>query len=225
MKVSNVSGRRWVIVLVGLLGADRAIAEETDEGAIQASAPTDPIEEIVVEGRRLGKLNPIVMLSVRKDNGLGGRLYRQGRYKEALPYLMTAAESGFKLAQARVSYIYQLGLGGVPRNVRHAVGWLGVAATPTTSPPIRNYFKKFIAHIPAEHMPLVSKIVEDYTAKYGSEAVGLFCKNARLAGTHVSRLKCDFKNEFRFRDQLDEGDNADAFEESAQTASVVSTPF
>lgn len=227
MEISKVSGSRNVLVLVGILCAIHATAESVDEGTgkIRTGRSDEAIEEIVVEGSINDIVNPILMRKVRMDNGRGGRLYRRGMYKEALPYLESAAQSGFKLAQARVSYIYQQGLGGVERNVRAAVGWIGVAASPTTQQEIRNYFKRFIAHIPAKHMPLVNRIVADYTEKYGSKSVGLFCENTRVAGSHISRLKCDFKDEYAFRDQIDNQTNTEGIEVSGQTASFVSTPF
>lgn len=227
MEILKASGSGNVLVLVGILCAIHATAESVDEGTaeIRSSWSDETIEEVVVEGSIDDIVNPILMREVRIDNGRGGRLYRRGRYKEALPYLESAAQSGFKLAQARVSYIYQQGLGGVGRNVRAAVGWIGVAASPTTNQEIRNYFKRFIAHIPTEHMPLVNRIVADYTEKYGSKSVGLFCNNTRLAGSHISRLKCDFKDEYAFRDQIDYETNTQGIEASGQTASFVSTPF
>ncbi len=238
-----MSGSRCVPILVGMLSAMVAIAEAPDtpaettppgeqsdanaarEDEASTTTPTnrpfESIEEIIVEGRR-DKINPIRMARVRSDNGRGSRLYRHGKYGEAFPYLYSAAENGFKLAQARISYIYQLGLGGVPRDAKAAIGWIGVAASPTTAPQIRNYFKKFMDHIPEKHMPQVSEIVEEYTARYGSKSVGLFCKNARLAGTHISRLKCDFKDEYNFRDGIDDALNVEGIEASGQTASFVS---
>jgi|TARA_Y100000310_G_scaffold58867_1_gene54188 hypothetical protein len=243
MEANQVSGCHCVLILVGMLSAIHAMAEATEgpsgitPPSTQTNAeadsvddasrpppstkPTEPIEEIVVEGRRV-RINPIGMARVRNDSGRGGRLYRQGKFAEAFPYLQSAAENGFKFAQARISYIYQLGLGGVPRDARAAIGWIGVAASRTTAPQIRDYFKKFMDQIPQEQMPQVSEIVEEYRARYGSKAAGLFCKNARLAGTHISRLKCDFKDEYNFRDALDNALNAEGIEASGPTASIVS---
>ncbi|HJN48877.1 MAG: hypothetical protein QGI68_06065 [Pseudomonadales bacterium] len=196
--------------LIAICGALLMVHSNAEDVADAVDAPrvtrdrNEVIDEIVTEGVRPNiRIDPVQMGRIRNDNGRGARLYRQRRYAEAFPYLLAAAERGFKLAQARVSYLYQLGL-GVERDSDAAVGWLGVAASRITSPEIRTYYKNFINHIPRERMPEVNAIVQDYTARYGSNAVGLFCSNTRWAGTHISRLKCDFKDEYNFRDVLDD---------------------
>ena len=201
--------RRCLLVFIGLLGIMQVSAEETAEATEVApitvrADPDDPVDEIVVEEQRMEDFTPLNMGRIRDDGGLGAKLYRQRRYAEAFPLLLNAAQEGFKLAQARVSYIYQLGLGGVPRDAEAAIGWLGVAASPTTNTEIKTYYSNFLSHIPEERMAAVNGIVADYTAKWGSDAVGLFCSNTRMAGTHISRLKCDFEEEYDFRDGLDD---------------------
>ena len=88
-------------------------------------------------------------------------LYRKGRYAESFPYLQAAARTGFKLAQARLGYLYQHGL-GTDRDPYAAIGWYGVAATGTTLPEIRNGFKKIWRGIPEEYRPAVSTLVDEY---------------------------------------------------------------
>jgi len=163
------------------------------------------IEEVIVTGERQQDINPVVMSEIYNSNGKGGWLYRKGRYEEAFPHLLAAAQQGFKLAQARVSYLYQRGL-GVPRDAEAAIGWLGVAATPATSPEVRDYYKRVLAHFPESYGPRIEEIVEFYIAKYGSDATRVDCENTRLAGTHISRLKCDFRDAPDYRDVLDSGD-------------------
>jgi hypothetical protein len=186
------------------------VASDQDAAVVPLTVnadPNDPIEEITVEGQRLKpEFDLVTMGRIRDDNGNGARLYRQGKYKEAFPLLLSAAQNGFKLAQARLSFIYQLGLGEVPRDAEAAIGWLGVAASPVTNNEVTNYYKKFVANIPEEHMVLVNEIVDEYIEKYGSDAIGMHCSKARMAGTHISRLKCDFDEEYDYRNGLDDED-------------------
>lgn len=183
-----------------------ATASSTSKERVTVQAdPSDPLEEILVEGERFeADLNPVEMGRIRDDSGEGARLYRQKRYREAYPLLLSAAENGFKYAQARVSYIYQRGLGGVTRDARAAIGWLGVAASPVTAPEIRDYYLRFMEAIPEELRSLADQIVVEYREKYDSNAMGLHCQHERQAGTHVARLKCEFEEEFATRDTLDE---------------------
>ena len=165
----------------------------------------DDMEEVLVTEKPLDAddLKPIMMQRVRDANGRGARLYRHGRYADAFPHLLAAAKRGFKLAQARVGYIYQEGLGGVQRDAYAAIGWLGVAATHDTTPEILAHYKAMMKAVPEPFRPHAEEIVADYRERYGASTVGLHCANERLAGTHISRLKCVFDNEFEFRDSLD----------------------
>jgi hypothetical protein len=195
-----------VLVLFVALSTGTVRAEDgaTTEGAPKA-APKD-IEEVTVEGSRVDtKLNPVQMGRVRSDNGRGARLYRMGLLEEAFPYLRSAAEKGFKMAQARLSYIYQVGPGKIQKDPEAAIGWIGVAASPVTDPEVRNYYNRFMARIPPEDMPRVEEIIETYRARYGTQAVGMHCNNVRTAGSHISLLKCDFDHEFDY-DVLDLGE-------------------
>ncbi len=187
-----------------------ASSQNADESGGPASvvddADRDVDDVLVVTAERLEEATPVLMNEVLSANGKGGWLYRNGRYKEAFPYLLAAAKHGFKLAQARVSYIYQQGLGEVERDAEAAIGWLGVAAAPTTTPEIRNYYQRVLAHYPEQHHGWIDEIVADYRKKYGQEATRVDCDNDRLAGTHISRLKCDFRDAPKYRDVLDSED-------------------
>ena len=210
--------KRWSLLsAIMLLSTSTAtFAEETSDNTIgpneetlaaleSAAAPfepegldpdlsTQPMDEMIVEGTA-PDLNIVRITRIRYANGNGARLYRLGKYKEAYPLLLTAAKQGFKLAQARVSYIYQQGLGGIDRDAEKAVGWLGVAASPVSDLEIMKYHRRFMARVPETHKPQVDRIVEDYIAKYGNEANGINCDRTRVAGTHISRLKCDLYEE------------------------------
>ena len=180
-------------------------ADETQAETTRTPAnDDDAMPEITVIGDRISidQMDPIMMGRIRDSNGRGAQLYRRGQFAEALPFLLTAARQGFKLAQARVGFIYRQGLGGVERDGEAAIGWLGVAATRTSNPEIIDYFKNLVASIPPAYHPEIDRIVAEYKEKYGSEEVGLHCSNTRRAGTHISRLKCDFENEWD-RDAID----------------------
>ena len=186
---------------------DAASVQEGDNGVDEADAD----EVMVVTGEATPGEAPVMMREVYNANGRGAWLYRNGQYKEAFPYLLEAAESGFKLAQARVSYIYQQGLGDVPRDADAAIGWLGVAATPTTTPEIRNYYRRVLEQFPPEHRERIDEIVAEYRESYGTAATRVDCENVRVAGTFISRLKCDFRDAPRFRDALDSEEEVPQF--------------
>jgi hypothetical protein len=179
---------------------------ESSTSQAQAADTEQATEEMVVVGERRTQpyvlMDPVTLSRTRNDAGKGARLYRQKRYREAYPYLLSAAQAGFKMSQARVSYIYQKGLGGVDRNGVAAIGWLGVAASGVTSPEIRNYYKAAMNNVPDDRLETVEKIVAAYTAEFGSDKTGITCANERQAGTHISRMKCDHKDEWR-RDDID----------------------
>lgn len=198
--------------------SDREPVEEnqdpTEAGTAKpemAVADPDDIEEVIVEADSPSDPDPISMVRRRNDSGRGAKYYIHGDYDKAFPLLLRSAKSGFKVAQARVSYLYQRGL-GVTANAEAAIGWIGAAASRTSHPSIINYYRKFISQIPEAYMPQVEDIVEEYITRYGSRAVGMNCSNTRMAGTHLSRLKCDFKDEFSFQDVLDDGSIASGIE-------------
>jgi len=167
--------------------------------------PSEPdVEEVVVTAERLerGKVpSPTYMVQTYSVVNRGARLYRQGKYKEALPYLTTAAKRGFKWAQARTGDIHLHGRGGVPRNIEAGIGWLGVAATPRTAPAIRNYFKDVMSELPPEHVWHFATIVADYRRKWDSKGSRVQCERVpgkRIDGSkslRIKRLKCTFMDE------------------------------
>lgn len=196
-----------ILCCTGLHAAEENGLETISVQPAEKQEPRDySIEEIVVTGVREDSLDPVGMSEIYNSSGRGGWLYRKGRYEEAFPHLLAAAERGFKLAQARVSYIYQQGLGGVERDAEAAIGWLGVAATPTTTPEIRAYYRRVLAHFPDDYRARIDEIVQFYVNRYGSTATRVDCENTRLAGTFISRLKCDFRDAPNYRDVLDSGD-------------------
>ena len=183
-----------------------AFAQEEQPSAADSVDESTVDDVMVVTADPAEAEAPVLMNEIFNANGKGGWLYRNGRYKEAFPHLLSAAESGFKLAQARVSFIYQQGLGEVPRDAEAAIGWLGVAAAAPTTPEIRNYFQRVLDHYPTDYRPRIDEVVAEYRQRYGAAATRVDCENKRLAGTHISRLKCDFRDAPIYQDVLDAQD-------------------
>lgn len=162
------------------------------EPASPVVAPADDdIEEMVVTERRL--LDVQGRRGIYRQVAKGKRLFAQNQYKEAFPYLLTTAERGFKDSQARVGHIYLAGLGDVDRDAEAGVGWLGVAATGTTSPGIRNYFNDIWERIPEQHVPYFEEVVDEYRTRYGEETTGVVCEMHRPLRSFVKELGCFFE--------------------------------
>ena len=151
----------------------------------------------------------------------GGRLYDDGRYAEALPYLTAAAERGFKIPQASLGDILLNGR-GVPRDTQAGIGWLGVAAEPETLSRIGTYFDRAMAQLPTDYRPTANAIVDRYTAAYGNHRHRVAC---RLYGNVIEDLRC------RFVDEPDDSDDLEIdamgtgdIEEMVVTAPVITAP-
>ena len=132
----------------------------------------------------------------------GADLYKRRKYDEAKPYLLVTAKMGFKMSQARLGHIYLMGLGSTPKDAVKAIGWFGVAAEPTTTPGIRNQYRKLLKQIPSSQMQTVQRIVDDYIAKYGNSATGTKCNMIRSAGTHLATISCEVKDVYKFRNSF-----------------------
>lgn len=130
----------------------------------------------------------------------GSQLYREKRYKEALPYLVAAAKRGFKWAQASAADIYLHGLGGVPVDLETGIGWLGVAAQPRTTNSILEFFKESKALMPERYTDAaIETIVSDYRDQYGHRAHRVACRFDSDEGVtwsfNFKRLRCHFIDE------------------------------
>lgn len=119
----------------------------------------------------------------------GACLYRQGHHAESFPYLLAAARRGFKFAQARVSFLYQQGL-GTERDTDAAVGWLSVAAFGETHPEISTKFRQVWRRIPDPHRPHFERVVEEYRSKYEARLHRVACDLSRKAGSYMPVLTC-----------------------------------
>ena len=140
--------------------ADPDAAEPVRVVADDASEP----EEVIVVGEPDDPFKPHnfeYMQSTYDARGKGSCLYRRGDYAESFPYLLAAAKRGFKFAQARVSFLYQQGL-GTERDAQASIGWLAAAATGTTHPEIRNRFREVWRQISDRQRAYYQGVVDDY---------------------------------------------------------------
>ena len=142
------------------------------------------------------------LLETYKARSKGSLLYRRGKYAESFPYLLVAAKRGFRLAQARVGFLFQQGL-GTPRDAEAAIAWLALAATPDTLPEIMNYFRTQWAKIPPEYIPQLEQVIDEYREQYGNRENRVVCDMSRKAGTHFKKLTCRFMDESIYQDFSD----------------------
>ena len=174
--------------------AQTAPAQEQEDAT--ARQEQQEVEEVVVTETPVHTAIPTVELiqATYKARHKGGRLYRLGQYEEALPLLLVAARKGFKMEQARVSFLYQQGL-GTEQDVEAAVGWLGVAARGETTPEIRGRFKEIWARIPQARRPHFEAVIDEYEKRYGNEANRTACNNRMVVNQQLRRkrtFECDF---------------------------------
>ena len=198
---------QWRSLVLAVLALSTSVATTAQEEQIAEetiAARTDREyrieEELIVHGTPDRLKSPSRILRGYDSRNMGGYYYKLRMYAKAYPYLVESAQEGFKLSQARLGYIYQKGLGGVERDWKKAVGWLGVAATRQSHPEIMNYWKNLRAKIPEQNLPMVEDIIEDYVSRYGSEATGVTCDINRSAGTHIAHMKCIYDDEIEYRD-------------------------
>ena len=138
------------------------------------------------------------MWDIYKAHRKGARLYLAGQYEEAYPYLLAAAQTGFKLSQVRLGALYRYGLGGVRRNDYVGLGWLGLAARGESDPETRILFKDAWSHVPEEVQPRVTALIDELEAQFGGEANRVTCDMTRKAGSYVKRLSCTFDDEYLY---------------------------
>jgi len=185
----------WLLAAVLVAGASArsASGEATPTVRVIAEVP----EEVLVTESRLepGQVVPYEDMQLIHDmRSKGGCLYRRGDYEEAFPYLMAAAKRGFKMAQARVGFLHQKGL-GTERDPYAAVAWLAVAADGRTHPEIQHYFNDVWKRIPEEYLPGFQAVTDEYRSKYGSRRHRVNCDFSSKAGTHFKKLTCRFQDE------------------------------
>lgn len=142
------------------------------------------------------------LLETYKARSKGSLLYRRGKFAESFPYLLVAAKRGFRLAQARVAFLFQQGL-GTRMDAEASIAWLALAATPDTLPEIMNYYRMQWAKIPPEYIPRLEQIIDEYREQYGNRENRVVCDMSRKAGTHFKKLTCRFMDESIYQDFSD----------------------
>lgn len=192
-----------VMCSIGLSSQERTVDSQSgDNGSSDPIDLVSSLEEVVVQGIQEEVLHAFQFDDFHQVNRTGEHYYLTRQYKKAFPYLLASAKRGFKMAQARLGYIYLSGLGGIERSIPTAIGWIGVAAEPRSDPQIKNYFRNIMRRLPDHLRDEVQEIVSAFIEKYGAEATGISCIHTRVAGTHISQLTCNFKNEFALRDAM-----------------------
>ena len=128
----------------------------------------------------------------------GEQLYRVEKYEESIPYLLFAAERGFKDSQTLLGQIYVQGLGGVKKDVVQGIGWLGVAASGKSDPRTRKLYKQVRESIPKEHDATVETIVEQFVENYDGRRTRVTCQFEASAGRHTKEVRCRFIDEANY---------------------------
>ena len=167
-------------------------------GDVEEMVVTAPI--ITAQPPEIGEMPSGAFISqVYEAVSRGAELYKQKRYKEALPFLVIAAKRGFKWAQASAADIYLHGRGGVPADLEAGIGWLGVAAQPRTANSIIDFFNESVALLPERYTDdAVDRIVSSYRAQYGNLRHRVACRNQPIDPTwsmRVKNLRCHFIDE------------------------------
>ena len=177
---------------------DAALIAYAAEGDVEEMVVTAPI--ITAPAPEFGQMPSGAFISqIYEAVSRGAELYRQKRYKEALPFLVIAAKRGFKWAQASAADIYLHGRGGVPVDLEAGIGWLGVAAQPRTANSIISFFNDSVALLPERYTDeAVNQIVSSYRTQYGNLQHRVACRNQPSDPTwslRVKNLRCHFIDE------------------------------
>ena len=189
--------RQMRVPLLIVLGLAVHSASTAEQSAHLDETSANVVEEVVVTGEPMERGKPPefeFLMHVYDSRRDGAKLYKEGRYEEAFPLLLHAAKRGFKMAQARVSYLYERGL-GTPRDPIAAIGFLGTAAKSPTHPEIRNRFKEIWQRIPPEHETRLQEVIDRYDAQYGTRANRIVCDTNHRTGTYMRTLRCNFMDE------------------------------
>ena len=181
-----------ILICFALLNFQIVVAQSE----MKPASENGDVEEVLVLGERFEINTTIAFDRLTESNSRGAKLYKQGKYKEALPYLLVGAKTGFKMSQARAGAIYLGGLGDVEKDMRKGIGWPGVASEPITAPAIRNTWKRVPKNVSEDSRGEVAKIVAEYVALYGREVTGTDCEMTSNPKSLVARLECTFDDEF-----------------------------
>lgn len=191
------SRRRSTVVLL-LSSAALALgfstsAERVENEIIYDEEGNIQLEKMTIIGERPDKpLTHEEMLQAYEDHKEGNRLFDQKKYREAYPYLLSAAKVGFKDSQARLGFILLHGLGDVRAHHSRAIGWFSAAATGKTRPVVKRYFEMLMDSVPESKLTAVQQVVDGYQETYGRNDPVVTCSKERLTRSHIKRLRCFF---------------------------------
>ena len=178
----------FILALSMSISAERVTNEiiYDDEGNIQ-------LEKMTIVGEKPDQpLTHEEMLQAYEDHKEGNRLFDQKKYREAYPYLLSAAKVGFKDSQARLGFILLHGLGDVRAHHSRAIGWFSAAATGKTRPVVKRYFEMLMDSIPESKLAAIQQVVDGYQETYGRNDPVVTCSKERMTRSHIKRLRCFF---------------------------------
>ena len=204
MTISPInSARLSVLVLL----ASSVVTAATPESSADDEADAAYVEEVVVTAERLEKgewPTGTIITQTYNVRQRGMLLYELGRYEEALPLLLVAAERGFKWPQAMAADIYLHGRGGVPRDLRSGFGWLGVAASPRTSWQIESYFRQAMAELPDGMRKAAEATVDEYRKRWDSRGWRVSCRRTVSGSPNsvVTSLRLNKRPRCTFWDEI-----------------------
>ena len=198
-----INSRRLSVLALLACGVATAAPRESPA---DSEAGTDYVEEVIVTAERLEKgewPTGTIITQTYNVRQRGMLLYELGRYAEALPLLLVAAERGFKWPQAMAGDIYLHGRGGVRRDLRSGFGWLGVAASPRTSSQIDSYFRQAMSELPDRLRVAAEATVDEYRERWDSRGWRVSCRrtvsdsaNSVVTSLRLNkRLRCAFMDE------------------------------
>ena len=178
--------------------ADTSDIVEAYAGDVEEMVVVAPI--ITAPAPEFGQIPSGAFISqVYEAASRGAELYREKRYKEALPFLVIAAKRGFKWAQASAADIYLHGRGGVEVDLEAGIGWLGVAAQPRTTNSIMEFYKDSRELLPERYTPeAVDQIVSNYRSEYGNLTHRVACRHQPIDpgwSMRIKNLRCHFIDE------------------------------
>ena len=168
-------------------------AEREPDDEIIVTAPV-----ITVPGPAQGEMpSPDFIVQIYNAEHRAAELYKQKRYKQALPYLLAAARRGFKWSQASLADIYLYGRGSVAKDLEAGIGWLGVAAQPEATSEVERHFLLALRRLPRSFAPRIDAIINDYRTQHGAAAHRVRCEFAAKdeASMRIKHLDCRFKDE------------------------------
>ena len=178
----------FILAVSMSISADRVTNEiiYDDEGNIQ-------LEKMTIIGEKPDQdLTHQEMLQAYEDHKEGNRLFDQKQYREAYPYLLSAAKVGFKDSQARLGFILLHGLDDVRAHHSRAIGWFSAAATGKTRPVVKRYFEMLMNSVPESKLAAIQQVVDGYQETYGRNDPVVTCSKERLTRSHIKRLRCFF---------------------------------